>query len=48
MYGAPLQFNRSHPKAAGILAGSTAAHGRALAQLRTVGASDRMDELGGR
>lgn len=45
LFGDPLRFNQSFPKTKGILAGARAAYDRALAQLRQVGASDRMEEL---
>jgi len=45
--GTPLRYNRPRPKVRGILAGAPQAHARALAELATIGASDRMAELDG-
>ena len=44
--GDPLMYNRPRPKVAGILAGSHEAHARLLAQVKQIGVSDRMAELG--
>jgi myo-inositol-1(or 4)-monophosphatase len=45
LVGTPLKYNQPRPKVRGILAGAPHAHTRALMQLATVGASDRMAEL---
>ena len=44
--GGPLAYNRPRPKVAGILAGAPQAYEWLLDQVRSVGASDRMAELG--
>jgi len=44
--GGPLRYNRPRPKVAGILAGAPQAYDRLLADVRRIGASDRMRELG--
>ena len=43
--GAPLRYNQPRPKVAGILAGAPAAYATLLADVRRIGASDRMAEL---
>ena len=48
VFGGPLRFNQSFPKVKGILAGAPEAYARALAEIRTTGASDRMAEMDGR
>lgn len=48
LFGEPLRFNQPFPKTRGILAGAPESYDRALRQIRAVGASDRMAELGGR
>jgi myo-inositol-1(or 4)-monophosphatase len=45
LLGAPLAYNQPFPKVKGILAGAPEAHTRALAEVKAVGASDRMDEF---
>lgn len=45
LFGEPLRFNQPFPKVKGILAGAPKAYRRARAQLKEIGASDRMDEL---
>lgn len=48
VFGDPLRFNQSFPKTKGILAGAPAAYARALAEIKGIGASDRMAEMDGR
>lgn len=43
--GGPLAYNRPRPKVAGILAGAPQAYDRLLADVKRIGASDRMAEL---
>jgi myo-inositol-1(or 4)-monophosphatase len=43
--GAPLRYNQPRPKVAGILAGAPQAYDRLLADVKRIGASDRMAEL---
>lgn len=45
MFGEQLTFNQPFPKAKGVLAGAPGAHDRALRELSSLGASDRMKEL---
>jgi myo-inositol-1(or 4)-monophosphatase len=45
LFGEPLRFNQSFPKVKGILAGAPGAYDEALAQIDSIGASDRMDEF---
>ncbi len=46
--GGELAYNQSFPKVPGILAGAPEAYEQALAQLKTIGVSQRMAELEGR
>jgi myo-inositol-1(or 4)-monophosphatase len=45
VFGCPLAYNQPFPKVRGILAGAPQAYARALAQIETLGASDRMNEF---
>ena len=48
VFGEPLVFNQPFPKTKGILGGAPGAYERALAEIRAIGASDRMAEMEGR
>lgn len=48
LFGEPLRFNQPFPKTRGILAGAPRAWEQALAAVKAIGASDRMEELGDR
>lgn len=48
VFGNPLSYNQSFPKVRGVLAGAPEACHRALADVRAMGASDRMNEFADR
>ncbi len=48
LFGDPLRFNQPFPKTKGILCGAPEAYRRALAELKEIGASDRMAEMDGK